>query len=264
MQVCTLDLAKEIAMRILNTSQIRSEFRSRLRATATDALQARLRILRGSPLFGDLPDDAIESLALSMTERQVAPNEVIFLQTEEGSSLFGILVGEVRILIGDIDGREQVLRVLGPGEIFGEIAALDGRRRSATAIAVTRCRLVLLGRSGLLALISSQPHAAIGLIENFCERMRYLTTQVEGLSFHTSSERLASAVLGLRKDNTSMSVNVTQTELGHLTGVTREWVNKRLRAWQTAGLVELEPGRVRITDIGGLIKLLPNRTGGPL
>ncbi len=222
-----------------------------------DTLQTRLRILRRSRLFADVPADALETLALTMNERHAAPNEAIFLQTDEGSGLFGILLGEVRIVIGGIDGREQVLRVLGPGEMFGEISALDGRGRSASAIAVTRCRLLLLERCRLLALIASQPAVAIGLIGHFCERMRCTTAQVEGLLFHTLSERLASALLGLRKDNTSVSINVTQTELGHLTGVTREWVNKRLRAWQTAGLVELQPGRVCIMDVEGLKKLLP-------
>jgi CRP-like cAMP-binding protein len=231
-------------------------YRLRLDEAITDTLENRLRILRGSRLFADLPADALEILASTMKERHAAPNEVIFLQTDEGCALFWILEGEVRIVIGGIDGREKVLRVLGPSEIFGEIAALDGRPRSANAVATTRCRLLLLERCRLLELVASHPTVAIGLSETLCERMRYVTSQVEGLLFQTLSERLASALLGLRKDK-SMSVNVTQTELGHLTGVTRESVNKKLRVWQTAGLVKLQPGRVRIVDAEGLKQLLP-------
>jgi CRP-like cAMP-binding protein len=214
-------------------------------------------------LFADVPDDALKILALTMKERKAAPNEAIFFQTDEGAALYGILVGEVRIVIVGIDGREQTLRVLGPGEVFGEISALDGRGRSASAIAVTRCRLLLLERCSLLALIASQPAAAIGLVEILCERMRRITAQVEGLLFHTLSERLASALLDLRKDNAPAWINVTQTELAQLTGVTREWVNKRLRAWQTTGLVQLQPGRVRIMDAEGLKKLLPRAPFAP-
>jgi CRP/FNR family cyclic AMP-dependent transcriptional regulator len=187
-----------------------------------------------------------------MKRREAAPAEVIFLQTDEGSALFAILSGQVRIVIGDTDGREHVLHVLGSGEMFGEIAALDGRPRSTDAIAVTRCRLLLLERRSLLALIVSQPAVAIGLIGILCERQRDITAQVEGLLFHTLSERLASALLGLYKDKKSASINVTQTELSHLTGVRRESVNKKLRAWKAAGLVELQPGRVRIVDADGL------------
>jgi CRP/FNR family cyclic AMP-dependent transcriptional regulator len=221
-----------------------------------DTLQTRLRILSGSRLFAGLPVDALEAFALAMKRRHVARAEAIFLRTDEGSALFAILSGQVRIVIGGTDGREHVLRMLGPGEMFGEIALLDGRPRSADAIAVTRCRLLLLERRSLLALIASRPALAIGLIGILCERLRDTTAQVEGLLFHTLSERLASALLGLRKGETSASINVTQTELGHLIGVTRESVNKKLRAWQAAGLVELQPGRVRFMDADGLKRLL--------
>ena len=222
-----------------------------------DTLQTRIHILRGSRLFADLPSDALEALALSMKQRQAAPGESIFVRTDEGSALFGILEGQVRIVIVGIDGGEQVLRVLGPGEMFGEIATLDGRQRSADAVSVTRCRLLLLERRYLLELITSQPTVAIGLIAILCERLRDTTTQIEGLLFHTLSERLASTLLRLRSDDKCTSINVTQMELGHLTGVTRESVNKKLRAWQAAGLVTLKPGHTRIIDVDGLKRLLP-------
>jgi CRP/FNR family transcriptional regulator, cyclic AMP receptor protein len=223
----------------------------------TNTFQTSRRILGGSQWFADVPAGALDTLALAMKERQAAPDEAIFLQSDEGSALFAILAGQVRIVIRGADGREQVLRVLGSGEMFGEIAVLDGRPRSADAIAVTRCRLLLLERRSLLELIASQPAVAIGLITVLCERLRDTSAQIEGLLFHTLSERLASALLGLRNDNTSASINVTQTELGHLTGVTRESVNKKLRAWQAVGLVELQPGRVRVKDADGLKRLLP-------
>src|SRR5437016_6298792 len=93
----------------------------------TDTLQTRVRILNDSRLFAGLPADVLEALALAMKRRQAAASEGIFLQTDEGSALFAVLAGQVRIVIGGTDGREHVLRVLGPGEMFGEIAVLDGR-----------------------------------------------------------------------------------------------------------------------------------------
>jgi CRP/FNR family cyclic AMP-dependent transcriptional regulator len=222
-----------------------------------DTLQTRLHLLRGSHLFAGMPADALQTLALGMKQRQACPTEAIFLRADEASALFAILVGQVRIVIGSADGREHVLRVLGPGEMFGEIGVLDGRPRSADAIAITRCRLLLLERRNLLELVMSQPAVAIGLIEILCERLRDTTTRVEGLIFHTLSERLASALLSLGKGKAFALVNVTQTELGHMTGVTRESVNKKLREWQSSGLVALQAGRVRIMDSDRLKRLLP-------
>lgn len=197
-----------------------------------------------------------------MKEVQATPGEAIFRQMDEGSGLFAILAGQVRIVIGGTDGREHVLRLLGPSEMFGEISVLDGRPRSADAIAVTNCRLLLLERRNLLAFIASQPSVAIGLIALLCERLRDTSAQIEGLLFHTLSERLASTLLGLGNGKThgkttAVSINVTQTELGQLTGVTRESVNKKLRAWQTAGLVDVQPGRIRIMDADSLKRMLP-------
>jgi CRP/FNR family cyclic AMP-dependent transcriptional regulator len=222
-----------------------------------DTLQTRVHLLRGSHLFAGMPADALQTLALGMKQRQACPTEAIFLRTDEASAMFAILVGQVRIVIGSADGREHVLRVLGPGEMFGEIGVLDGRPRSADAIAITRCRLLLLERRNLLELVMSQPAVAIGLIEILCERLRDTTTRVEGLIFHTLSERLASALLSLGKGKAFALVNVTQTELGHMTGVTRESVNKKLREWQSSGLVALQAGRVRIMDSDRLKRLLP-------
>jgi CRP-like cAMP-binding protein len=204
-----------------------------------------------------MPADALQTLALGMKQRQACPTEAIFLRADEASALFAILVGQVQIVIGSTDGREHVLRILGPGEMFGEIGVLDGRPRSADAIAITRCRLLLLERRNLLELVMSQPAVAIGLIGILCERLRDTTTRVEGLIFHTLSERLASALLSLGKGKAFAVVNVTQTELGHMTGVTRESVNKKLREWQAAGLVALQAGRVRIMDSDRLKRLLP-------
>jgi CRP/FNR family transcriptional regulator, cyclic AMP receptor protein len=243
-------------MRVATRSRIRSESRFRSHGAVTGTLQDRLRMLRGSGLFTDVPADALEKVALTMKERNAAPNEAIFLQADEGTTIFGILVGEVRIVISSVDGRDQVLRVLSPGEMFGEISALDRRGRTAGAIAVTRCRLLLLERSSLFALIESQPAVAFALIGSLCERIRCITSQVEALLFHTFSERLASALLGLRKGDTSASINVTQTELSQLTGVTRESVNKKLRNWQSAGIVELQPGRIRVLDAEELQRML--------
>jgi CRP/FNR family cyclic AMP-dependent transcriptional regulator len=222
-----------------------------------DTLQTRLHLLRGSHLFAGMPADALQTLALGMKQRQACPTEAIFLRADEASALFAILVGQVQIVIGSTDGREHVLRILGPGEMFGEIGVLDGRPRSADAIAITRCRLLLLERRNLLELVMSQPAVAIGLIGILCERLRDTTTRVEGLIFHTLSERLASALLSLGKGKAFALVNVTQTELGHMTGVTRESVNKKLREWQAAGLVALQAGRVRIMDSDRLKRLLP-------
>jgi CRP-like cAMP-binding protein len=210
---------------------------------AADA-RARCRALAGCSLFASLSAASLEALASAMTERQVECGEEIFRQGDPGSALFAVLSGEVRIVVGGDDGRDHVLRIAGPGEVFGEISVFDGRARSADAIAATRCRLLVLDRRHLLALMAREPEVANRLIGVLCEKLRATSAQVESLLFHSLSKRLATVLLDLLGNRRGPSIDITQTELGRLTGVTRESVNKKLRAWQAAGFVSLQPGRV--------------------
>jgi CRP-like cAMP-binding protein len=221
-----------------------------LAPTGPADLRSRVHLLAGSRLFAALPGPALTTLAASMTERMADTGEAIFLQGDPGSALFAVRAGQVRIVVGGTDGREHVLRTAGPGEIFGEVAVLDGQPRTADAIAATNCRLLVLERRRLLALLEQQPTLTINLLVVLCDRLRSTSTQVEGLLFHSLPKRLAGVLLdklAARKGNT---IDITQSELGKLTGATREWVNKKLRAWQAAGLVALQPGRVMVLQPG--------------
>jgi CRP-like cAMP-binding protein len=222
---------------------------------STPDLAPRLRVLGTSRVFAALPAEALAALAAAMTEREFGCGGAIFSQSDAGRSLFAVLAGEVRILFAAADGREHVLRHVGAGEIFGEIGVLDGKPRSANAIAATRCRLLVLDRSSLLALIAAQPEAALQLMTTLCERLRAASAQIEDLVFHPLPKRLACALLSRMSGRKAASIDVTQSELGRLTGVTRETVNKRLRAWQAEGVVSLSPGRITILDVCQLQEL---------
>jgi CRP-like cAMP-binding protein len=208
------------------------------------ACPSRKRALRASRIFGALSDEALESLAAAMTECAFDSGQEIFAQSDEGSAVFAVLAGQVRLVVGGADGREHVLRIAGPGDFFGEIAVLDGQKRTADAVAATKCRLLVLERRRLLALMAQCPALALNLISVLCERLRSTSAQVEGLLFHSLSRRLADVLLDLCAARGGTTIDITQTELGQLTGVTRESINKKLRAWQAAGFVALQPGRI--------------------
>ncbi len=204
------------------------------------------RQIGASSLFSALPEPTLTAIAAAMTERQVECGTKIFLQSDPGTALYALLAGQVRIVVGGADGREHVLRLAGPGEVFGEISVLDNQPRTADAVAATRCRLLVLERRSLLALMAQQPAIALNLIGMLCEKLRATSAQVESLLFQGLPQRLANVLLDLLAARKGNTIDITQSELGQLTGVTREWVNKKLRAWQAAGLVALQPGRVAV------------------
>jgi CRP/FNR family transcriptional regulator, cyclic AMP receptor protein len=187
----------------------------------------------------------------------------IFAKGSPGTSLMAVLNGTVRISSVSDGGREIVLNLIHPGEIFGEIGLLDGRDRSADAIAMTDCELLVLQRRDFIPFIERRPDVCIKLIELLCHRLRRTSEQVEELSFSHLESRMAKALLRLARENEGtrplaalLELKITQRELGNMVGGSREHVNKQLQAWQKAGLIELGKGTIVMRDTGALEKFL--------
>jgi len=225
-----------------------------LRPGMTPALQ----VLSANKLFGGLPLPDLEALAARTQERPMRRGETLFRRGDPGSGMLAILAGEVRITLASAGGREQVLRILRPGEVFGEIALLDGRPRTADATALTNGRLLLLDRRDLLARLEADSGLALRIIGMLCDRLRTTSRQLETLLFHDISTRLADTLLHLASGRPTPRVDITQSALGEIVGATRETVNKKLREWELAGHVELTPGRVILRDARALAALLPD------
>ena len=151
---------------------------SRRQATARTA--DKLAILRRHPLFGQLSQAAMEHLGSYMKRRSLLRGTVIFAKGDPCTGLMGVLAGEVKISVPSADGREIVLTTMHEGDIFGEIALLDGHPRTADATAITDCELMVIEpRNFIIPFLRSQPDLSIQIIEILCSRVRRTTEQVE-------------------------------------------------------------------------------------
>jgi CRP-like cAMP-binding protein len=214
-------------------------------------------ILASHEFFEGLPDAALDGLAAMGRTTFYPAAATIFAKGDEGLGLLAVLDGIVKISVVAEDGRELVLNLIGRGELFGEIALLDGLPRTADASALTDCHLLELDRRSFLPLLRAEPLIAIRLLEVVSRRLRRTSEQAEGLSFERSSVRLAKALFrlaGLQKtsDMAQPRVEITQRELGQTVGLSRESTNKQLREWEAAGLIALEKGACVIRDPTGL------------
>jgi CRP-like cAMP-binding protein len=213
-------------------------------------------------LFGTLSDRDVDGLlAYARLVRYRAGNE-IFAKGSPGLSLMAVLEGTVRISVPSDNGREITLNLIHSGEIFGEIGLLDGRDRSADAIAATDCELLVLSRRDFLPFLERRPEVCIKVIELLCQRLRQTSEQVEELSFWLLEERLAKALLRLAHEHMSpaapgrpIHLRITQRELGNMVGGSREHVNKQLQGWQKSGLIEIAKGEIILRDPGALAEL---------
>jgi CRP/FNR family transcriptional regulator, cyclic AMP receptor protein len=220
-----------------------------------DFVESGRAILGECGLFRRLSDSERETLFARARTQRYAPNESIFLMGSPGDSMVAVLSGTIRISVPSVVGKEIVLAILGPGEICGEIALLDGKERAADARAATECSVVVLERRDVLAFLSQYPAAWPKLIDVLCERLRTTDQQVAEFALSAVPVRLAKALLRLATSDdqplngrTGRRVHLTQRELGNIIGATRESVNKYLRAWQRKGYVRIADRLIVITN----------------
>jgi CRP-like cAMP-binding protein len=181
--------------------------------------------------------------------RRFAAGDTIFHMGSPGSSMMAVLSGAVRISISSPDGKELLLAILQPGEVFGEIALLDGKERSADAKAHTACSLAILERREVLAFFERSPHAWPRIVEVLCERFRDNTQHVAEVALMQLPARLAKALLRVDSEHkASDGRQLSQRELGNMVGAARESVNKCLNEWQRRGVIRIADNAIAILD----------------
>ncbi len=220
-------------------------------------------VLQGHYLFGKLNREHIDRLVSCMVEKSVGRGSIIVAKDDPGSSLFAIRKGAVKITAPSVDGHDAVFNLVAKGDIFGEMALLDGRERSADAVAITDCELFVIERRDLLPLMREEPEIALTLIEILCGRLRQTTQQVESLMFLSLAGRLAKTLLRLSDgDARGQKVAVTQKDLGSIIGMSRESTNRQLRLWAQHKWVRLERGGITILSVEALEKIAESDSEG--
>ena len=212
-------------------------------------------ILRAHPLFGKLGPDAIDRLASYSRTKAVAAGTTIFERGDPGDCLFAVCAGTIKISNRSSEGKDAVFNLINAGEIFGEVALLDGHERTADAQAITDCELMVIDRRDFIPMVSNQPDLALKLIELLCARLRHTSEQMEDIMFLDLPGRLAKTLLWLAANSKSShgrKVSITQREIGQIIGMTRESTNKQLRAWEERNWVKLERGGIVVLNPASL------------
>jgi len=219
----------------------------------------RRALLRANPYFKDLDASIIDRLVSHAVTRKVRKGAVLFRKDDPGSTLYAVCEGAVRISVPSKQGQDAIFNIVSQGEVFGEIALLDGGSRTADAIAIEDSELMLIERREFLPVLRAHPEVAINLIEILCSRLRRTSEQVEDIVFLGLPGRLAKALLQLHRRaaaNPAEGIRVTQRELSQMIGVSRESVNKQLRSWERRRWLKIERGGVRIVSPSALSGLI--------
>lgn len=215
-------------------------------------------------LLGHLKPDELDRLLADARVSRFQAGEMLFQKGDPGDRLYVVLAGRITIGATAEDGKEAVFNVLGPGAVFGEIALLDGRERTADATAGAESHLLVIERARFLPFLERNPEVAARFIAVLCERVRWVSQSFEDALFMELPARLARKLLVLAEaygepagaNATRIGFRISQHDLGKMTGVSRESINKLLRGWQDQGLVALGRGRVTILDEARLRRLV--------
>jgi CRP-like cAMP-binding protein len=201
-------------------------------------------------LFRALPPPQRARLAAFAKRQPMQAGQTLFSRGDVGDSMLAVIEGEVRVTLTNTDGRIRTLAIFRPGDIFGEIALLDGKPRTADATAMTDGLLLRFERRDVLPLLRGMPELTEALLQMLCERLRRTSHQVEEQSFLDLEAQLARVTLRLAQAGPSISI--TQGQLAELVGVARESVNKTLRKWNEAGLIMTRKGGMTLKDRAAL------------
>ena len=212
-------------------------------------------VLAKAGLFQDVDPDAAEVVASQFEYIDVQRGQVIFHEGEPGDSLYIVLAGKVKLGRTSSDGRENLLAILGPGQLCGELSIFDPGPRSATVTAVTDASFASLSHEDLLRWLEGRPVVARGLLTQLAGRLRKANDVVADLVFSDVPGRVAKALLDLADrfgrtadDGVHVHHDLTQEELAQLVGASRETVNKALADFASRGWLRLDGKSVIIMD----------------
>ena len=211
--------------------------------------------LRNVPIFSDLKDRDLELMSDVWVPKYFKKGNLIVLEEDAGVVLFVIVYGQVKIVRTDRDGREVILAILGPRSLFGEMSILDGLKRSASAVASTPAKVLMIERKDFLKLLHLHPSVGISLMRSLTMRLRRADAKIKSLSLNNATGRAANALLQLAEEVGvfySGRVEIGQLplrqEMANMAGITRETFCRVLRKFVDKGYLELHGRRLIITD----------------
>ena len=212
-------------------------------------------VLAKAGLFQGVAPEAAEALAGSLSYNDHVRGDTVFAEGEQGDTLYIVLSGKVKVGRKAADGRENMLSVMGPSDMFGELSLFDPGPRTATATVVTDSRLASLAHASLRPWITDRPEIAEQLLRVLARRLRRTNDALADLIFTDVPGRVAKALLGLadrfgteEAEGVRVHHDLTQEELAQLVGASRETVNKALADFASRGWMRVDSRAVTILD----------------
>lgn len=204
--------------------------------------------LAQAPLFAGLPEDDLRALASHTMARRFRKNTIIVSKGEESDAMYVVVSGRLRVYIDDDQGNEITIRLLEPGDVFGELALLSGTPRSANVMTTEDCEMSIISRTHFMEFLAANSEIAFRIIRALVQRIQQLTDELSTLALldvygrvRTTLERLAK-----ERDGKRVTVRLTHQDLANMVGSSREMVSRILRDLKAGGYISTHNKRITI------------------
>ena len=213
------------------------------------------------PYIADLPAGTLKELAGQVRERTYRAEEVVLLEGGKCEGLYFVLKGRVKVFKVSGEGREQVLRILGPGRTFNDVPVFDGGPNPGTIAALEPSRVGFIPTTAVLTLLDRHPQVAKAVIRVLASRLRALTVMIEDRSLRGVVARVAKVLLDCSRGQgtvmegaTGPCLRITQQDIAAMTGSVRVVVQRALKALEGDGAIKLQRTRIHVTDPDALAR----------
>lgn len=219
----------------------------------------RFEYLKNIPVFEELSEEDLAIINKVTVEHSYKKNEIIFQEEEPGEGFHYVKQGKVKILKLSQDGREHIINILGPNEVFAEVLLFNKGPYPATAVAAEESCVGIIPNGELEKIIISHPHVAINIIKVMSKKLLFIQQKVKSLAFSDSYAKVAQAVESLahrygRKTARGLEIDldITRQDIANLAGTTRETASRVLSAMKKQKVLEGDERRILILDLEGL------------
>lgn len=207
------------------------------------------------PIFSELSDETLETIYHTGKIVDYDKEQIVFMEEDDGTAMFFIIKGQVKITRSSSDGKEVILSILSDSDFFGEMALLDGLSRSASVTTTDQTKLFILERVKFLDLLTKHPEVSIALLRELTKRLRDADLKIKSLSLKDAEGKVASVLLQLADDIGKIKHGIVEIEklplqqdLANMAGTSRETISRTIHSFAKRELIELEGSKLRILN----------------
>jgi CRP/FNR family transcriptional regulator, cyclic AMP receptor protein len=218
---------------------------------AAPATSVSTAVLKSVPLFASFPDDQLRTLVTMVTRRSAPRSSLIMAAGDATESLYVVISGRLKVMMGDAEGKEVILSLIGPGEFFGEMGLIDDSPRSASVIAIEPCELLSLSRRDFKKCMAENFDMTMAVMKGLVRRLREADRKIGSLALLDVYGRVARLLIDMSEDVNGQKIvtkRLPKQDIAKMIGASREMVSRVMKDLQMGGYIEMRGSTIVVRD----------------